>query len=180
MSRKKIFFIVIACFVLLGTSFGITYAYLIANDSAVNEFTIGDNTVKVVEDKYDPPEKLKPGISFTKNPHVKNMSNLPCFVRMRADFSDSAAKDFCEDLNIDRTNWEYDENDGYYYYKKLLQPGEITTELFTEVVVKTYKEDGTPYTDSDMIDFDILVYAESCQHNDHNGSCADDEYKTIW
>lgn len=179
MSKKKIFLIVIACLILVSASFGLTYAYLIANDSVANEFTIGENKIDV-EEEYDPPEKLEPGKVIIKKPSAKNTGNLSCFVRMRAEFSDSAAKELCEELDIDTVNWEYDSSDGYYYYKKLLNPGESTTNLFTKVVIKTEKADGTNLTDADMLDFDILVFAESCQHEDHDGECADNEYKIIW
>lgn len=178
MSKKRIFLIVIACFLVLGMSFGITYAYLIAKDKAVNQFTIGENIIEVYEN-YEPPEKLEPGAKFTKEPYVKNTGNLSCFVRMRADFSNSKAEDFCE-LDIDTTNWELNKDDGYYYYKKILNPNDVTEPLFTTVKIKTTKENNTSYTQADMIDFDILIYAESCQHNDHDGECSSNEYKIVW
>lgn len=179
MSKKKIFLTVIACLLVVSASFGMTYAYLIANDSVSNEFTIGENKIEI-EEEYDPTEKLTPGIEINKKPSVKNTGNLYCYVRMRADFSDSAAKDFCEELVMDTANWEYNSSDGYYYYKKLLAPGDSTTNLFEKIVIKTQKADGTDLTDADMIDFDVLVFAESCQHEDHDGECASGEYKTIW
>lgn len=178
MSKKKIFLLVIACLLIVSASFGATYAFLIANDSVSNEFTIGENKIDVEED-YDPPEKLLPGTVITKKPSVKNTGNLSCFVRMRADFSDSRAREICEELDIDTENWEYDTSDGYYYYKKLLDPGQSTEYLFTKIVIRTEK-DGSELTAADMIDFDVLVFAESCQHEDHDGECADNEYKTIW
>lgn len=174
MTKKRIFLIVLACFLVMTASFGVTYAYLVSADDTVNEFTVGENIIEVTEDKYTPPDELKPGITFDKNPCVKNTGNLPCYVRMRADFSDSTAKDFCELIGLDETNWEYDVNDGYYYYNKLLDPNDSTTELFTQVHIKETKEDGTDYTAEDMIDFDILIYAESCR-DDGSGN-----YKTVW
>lgn len=113
---------------------------------------------------------------FVKKPQVQNDRNLPCFVRMRADFSDSTAKEFCKPLDIS-DKWEFHEDDGYYYYKELLLPGDTTTALFEQVEIKTETEGVSP---SDMIDFDILIYAESCQHNDHEGNCAEKEYYQIW
>lgn len=173
MSKKKIFFMVIACFLVLGMSFGVTYAYLIAKDKAVNQFAMGENTIEIFED-YEPPEKIAPNVQFKKSPYVKNTGNLPCFVRMRADFSNNKAEKFCEPLNIDTVNWEYNSSDGYYYYKKLLNPDSSTSPLFTRVKIKSDSNEN------DMVDFDILIYAESCQHSDHNGNCSNDEYKTVW
>lgn len=173
MRKKKIFLITIASFLLLVCSFGATYAYLYVKSQTVNEFTVGENTIEVHED-YKPPEKLEPGVSFKKEPYVENTGNVSCFVRMRADFSDSKAKDFCKDLDIDTNYWIKDDSDGYYYYNQFLKPGEKTKSLFTTVRIK---EDAK---DLDMIDFDILIYAESCQHKDHDGACSDVEYKTVW
>lgn len=174
MTKKRITIIALSCLLMLTASFGITYAYLIASDSEVNQFKVGENTVEVVEE-YTPPEKLIPGLTIKKAPKVENTGNLPCFVRMRADFSDSKAQEFCMPLEIG-SDWEYDTNDGYYYYKGVLQPDASTQPLFEKVVIKEKKADNTDYTENDMIDFDILVYAESCEQGERSA----DEYKTVW
>lgn len=177
--KKRIIIVALSCILVCASCFGITYAYLIANDNATNTFTIGETEIEVTEE-YEPPEKLEPGIEFTKKPHVTNTGNLPCYVRMRADFSTSVAADFCEPLDIDTENWKYNDTDGYYYYTKLLNPGEETPNLFTTVTLKTTKSDGADYTEADLVEFDILVYAEAVQHTDHDGECAADEYLTVW
>lgn len=169
MSKKRILLIVIACFLMLGASFGITYAYLISDDTEINAFTVGETVIEVEED-YDPPEKLEPGISINKKPWVENTGNLPCFVRMRADFSDSKAEAFCEPLDINTEDWEYNSSDGYYYYNKLLKPGEKTSHLFTQIVIKADSEL------QDMIDFDVPVYAEARQQGEYSA----DEYMKAW
>lgn len=177
--KKKIFIVTLACVLACVSSFGATYAYLIARDEALNKFTIGETEVEITEE-YTPPPKLEPGIEFTKKPMVTNTGNLPCYVRMRADFSTSVAETFCEPLDIDTVNWQYNNTDGYYYYTKLLYPGEKTESLFTTVTLKETKDDGTAYTEADLVEFEILVYAEATQHTDHNGDCAADEYLAIW
>lgn len=175
MTKKRIIIAALSCLLVLTASFGITYAYLIATDSKENQFTVGENTIEVVEE-YVPPQKLEPGLIIEKAPKVENTGNLPCFVRMRADFSDSNAKEFCKPLVIG-SDWEYDESDGYYYYTKVLQPGKSTQSLFETVEIKTHKDsDNTEYTLQDMIDFDILIYAESCEQGEHN----ENDYKTVW
>lgn len=177
--KRKLIAAALACVLVCASCFGITYAYLIAEDNAANAFTIGETEIEISEE-YTPPEKLAPGISFTKKPWITNTGNLPCYVRMRADFSSSIAEEFCEPLDIDTQNWEYNSADGYYYYKKLLNQGEATSPLFTTVTIKDTKSDGTAYTEADMIDFDILIYGEAVQHTDHEGECASDEFKTVW
>ncbi len=171
--RYKIIFICVACILMFGVSFAIAYAFLISNDTAVNDFTIGETNIEINEE-FEPPEELLPGVSFTKKPCVQNTGNLPSYIRVRADFSDNRAKAFCEDLDIDTENWMYDTTDGYYYYKYLVQPNNSTTPLFTTVKIK----DDTPK--ADIISFDILIYAESVQHKDHEGACADNEYQTAF
>ncbi len=169
MSKKRILLVLSACFLMLGVSFGITYSYLISEDTELNAFTVGETVIEVQED-YEPPPELKPGITIKKKPKVKNTGNLPCFVRMRADFSDSKAEEFCQPLNIN-TDWEY-KDDGYYYYKHLLEPDAETSFLFEEIVIKSTAEG---VSENDMIDFDVLVYAEARQQ-----SKPEDDYITVW
>lgn len=177
-----------ACLIVAIASFGVTYAYLTATDSVVNEFKVGENEIEIVEE-FKPPEKLEPGMSFDKMPSVKNTGGLPCFVRIRADFSDSEAEDFCilryvyKENNEEKTlepyntfNWIKDDGDGYYYYKGILEPGKETEPLFTEVFIK--KD-----TKLAMIDFDIIIYAESRQATEADKeACKNDSdyYKTVW
>lgn len=165
---------VVPTVVLVGTlalvaSFGVTYAYLVARDRAVNEFTVGETTIEVVEE-FSPPEKLAPGVTFDKKPSVKNTGNLPCFVRMRADFSTSVAEELCEPLDVDGDHWEYHPEDGYYYYVGVLEVGSQTEPLFTKVELR----DGI--LESEVVDFDILVYAESCEQGDRNP----EDYTKVW
>ncbi len=170
MSKKSILLVLLACFLILGASFGITYSYLISEDTESNAFTAGETVIEVHEE-YEPPPKLEPDTTITKKPKVKNTGNLPCFVRMRADFSDSKAEAFCEPLAIN-ADWEY-KDDGYYYYIKPLMPGAETSYLFEKIVIKSTDEG---VSENDMIDFDVLVYAEARQQ----GEYSDDEYMKAW
>jgi len=167
---KRNIIIGILSFVLIASvSFEVTYSYLIDSAAAANRFVVGENSI-VVEEEFNPPKELEPGISFDKKPKVTNTGNLPCFVRMRADFSDSEAQAICEPLDINTADWLYDSSDGYYYYNKVLQPGESTSPLFTKVTIRDDLDE------SDMKEFDILIYAESIQRGERLAS----EYKTAW
>lgn len=171
MSKKRILLVLSACFLMLGVSFGITYSYLISEDAQQNTFTVGETAVEVHEE-YEPPAELKPGISIKKKPKVENTGNLPCFVRMRADFSDSKAKKLCEPLVIG-ADWQYNDEDGYYYYTKPLMPGTETSCLFEKIVIKAEAEG---VSQSDMMDFDVLIYAEARQQ----GKYSDSDYMKVW
>lgn len=179
--RKRLVIILssVLSLVLFLSAFGITYSFLTDRDSARNKFSIGE-TITTIDEEFTPPKVLTPGTSFTKKPRVENLGNLPCYVRMRADFSDNNMQRYCDELDINTTDWKYDSADGYYYYNKLLEPGEKTSPLFTKVTIKTTLSDGTVLTDAQMKDFEILVYAESQQHIDHSGAHTANEYKEIW
>ena len=151
MGKKKntiiVLLSVLLCVIVLASSFGSTFAYLTDQDIKNNTLTVGETKTEIVEE-FKPPKKLEPGVTFTKKPSVNNIGNLPCYVRMRADFSDSQMKDLCEDLDINTTDWEYDAADGYYYYKLLLEPGKMTSPLFTTVKVRTVDADGQEVTEA--------------------------------
>lgn len=176
--RKRTLIAIVSCILVVAVSFGISYAFLIDKVYVPNSFTVGETTIQVAEE-FTPPDKLEPGIEFTKKPWVVNEGNLPCFVRVQITFSDNKAEEFSS-LDINLTDWEK-QSDGYYYYKKLLKPGEKTTSLFTKVTIKDKKTDGSNYQESDMIDFNLLVYGEAVNHTSHIGTNhPDDEYKTVW
>jgi hypothetical protein len=153
-------------------SFGATYAYLYDWEERVNEFVIGEDEGRVTE-TFVPPTTLVPGIQFDKKAYVENTGNLPMFVRMRVEFSSSKAQEFCEPIVYDTANWQLDP-DGYWYYKSLLMPGELTTALFQQVKIKA------GVTESDLEDFDIIVYAETRPHKDHAGAHPANEWREIW
>lgn len=169
MSKKKIIFAsAAASVIIMASSFGVTYAYLISSDYELNEFIVGENKIEVTEDFQPPstlPENPEP---FTKKPWVVNTGNLPCYVRMRADVSDDSAEcDFYynENKGYNNNDWYYNENDGYYYYTKILEAGSETQALFDKVM----SGKAAP------IDFDILIYAESITAKDEY-----ENYQKAW
>lgn len=170
MKKKKIALILAGCLLIAGASFGASYSYMQASDEAVNEFTIGRNEIEVTEE-YEPPKKLEPGVTFTKKPTVTNTGNIACWVRMRADFSDSEMEKLCEfDIG---SNWTAKQSDGYYYYTEKLEPGATTTSLFAgEKDNIQIKSDDV--TEDKLVNFDILIYAESC------GAEKGDTYEKAW
>lgn len=129
-----------------------------------------DDTVKF--------EKILPGDSIAKEPHVENTGAYPQFVRVLVTFSDAAwweenlpenttLVDLLKD--IDSTKWELDKNPVYgdddtityaYYLKEQLQPGKDVS-LFTKVTIPGV------FTQAQMAEldgsFDIKVVAEAVQ-----------------
>ena len=141
----------LACILCVG---GIS-AYLISQDQKVNQVTVGECKIKVVEE-FTPPEELKPGISFTKDVKAVNLGPNDSYVRIKAVFTDGNMKNYCS-VNYNTTDFDYNEKDWYYYYKNVLKDGEKTPSLFTTVSI------AQDAPQAELKDFDILVYTENYQ-----------------
>lgn len=190
MNKKSIILSCLVCMIVAVCSVGITYALLTDNEEKNNILIVGETKNEITEE-FRPPEKLEPGVTFKKTINITNTGNLPCFARVSINFSSSKAENLCEPLEINNTEWEYNADDGFYYYKYIIEPGKTTSApLLEEVTLKKYTgnivtdENGNEvqeeYTEEDMMDFDIIVYSETVQHEKHSGACADNEYLTVW
>ena len=191
--KKKYLIFLTACLLVVGTSFGVTYAYLTATDQKVNVFKVGENKIEV-EEEFEKPTELSPNQIIKKKPLVRNTGDIPCFVRVRVEFSDSDAAAFCEFMDGEKNvialpegeNWVKGK-DGYYYYTKVLHPGEpvtateanytgsgrkpgdATTPLFSKLHIK----DGV--SPELLIAFNVYVYAESREQKNPS-----DTYDMVW
>lgn len=141
-------------------------AYLADGDTVTNPFEVGGNRIEIIEE-FTPPDELQPGSVITKTVRVKNIGHSPCYVRIKAVFSDSEVGQYCSlDWNLE--DYEYDAEDGYYYYTRAIEPGETTGYLFSTVSVS---EDAPQ---SALTEVSVLVYAESC------GSGSAESYTAAW
>lgn len=144
--------IAMAVFLLLGISSGVVLSYLSGEDALVNEVTAARTDIEVVED-FEPPEILEPGMEIRKVPRIHNLEKSPCYVRVRYEFSSLEAEEICEELEI-LDGWSFRE-DGYYYWKDVLMPGETTGPLFEKVVLRKDAKE------QDLSPFELLIYAEA-------------------
>lgn len=153
MKKKRIILGLLSAF-LAGSSSAGTYAYLTDMDTVGNELSITENEIHI-DEKFDVPEAVEPGSIITKAPAIVNDSGIGVYVRMSVRFSDLSAEACCLPLEIQQ-DWEK-KNDGFYYYSRILAPGERTEPLFQKIKVRedVSKEALPP--------FDVLVYAESVQ-----------------
>src|SRR5699024_11906724 len=71
------------------------------------------------------PSDLIPGNSFVKSPSLKNTGVVNCYVRMLVECSTSEMEQALE-IDWNTTDWTSKQEDGYYYYKKSLSPGETS------------------------------------------------------
>lgn len=172
---------------------GGTFAYFTYWQKLSNSFTVGENTVTVVED-YKPPKEMEVGDNiYKKKVSIKNTGTIPCFVRVSVEFSYSDAEKNSK-ITSDGVNfyhieeyrnhlpeeWIYiDDSDEllgrYYYFTEPLEAGKETPLLFDSVL--THFE-----TAGDIVDYDLIIYAESTQVVDKDGKefTGTDAYKNAW
>lgn len=151
-------------------SIGQTLAYWIAEDKTDNLITTGQLTAKIVEE-YEQNQIVYPGDVIPKAVNVANTGNVDSIIRVKVTKawgqvrengqliidSTLSTENIVIDYNTD--SWFYDANDGYFYYKGVLEPGRTTAEpLFTEFHI-------TNSTDNDFANMhaDIGVKMESVQ-----------------
>lgn len=150
MMKRKI---IAASIAVLGTIIfypSITQALLTDTKVRDNEFTFGNNTISV-EEVFDMPESYKADTSYQKLVTVKNTGSIPCYVRL---FAEPANSEIPVSIEYDDGSWK--KNGDWWYYGKILQPGESTSALFDSVHIGKIDDDKKE-------SFDIIVYSESVQ-----------------
>lgn len=136
----------------MGVGAGVSYAYMTAKDDASNKFRASSVDV-TIEEEFDPPGEITPGEVIKKAPRVHSTSDVDCYVRMAAWFSDSEAEAACEKPVIN-AGWEKG-GDGYYYWQRPLKPGETTGALFDSIRIRQDAGNIPP--------FEIFIYTEAVQ-----------------
>lgn len=149
--NKRMLLMIIALSVNIGCFTAIS-AYFISTDVAHNTMTVGYNTISILEE-FIPPDKLYPGVVIAKKVNIENTGETPCAVRVSVEFSDKDMGQIAE-MDIDEEHWVCKE-DGYYYYKGILDTGGIAHPLFNQILIS---ETASPAV---LKDFDVMVYAES-------------------
>lgn len=130
-------------------------AYLQDKHQRENPFTVGFNETQIIEE-FKKPSHLNPGMVFTKKVFVKNTGDVPCYIRVRI-LPTSNPDAFVFDY--DTENWTQDgsSTESWWYYNSVVQPGEKTGNLITEVSIR---EDLTGESSDNT---QIIVYEESTQ-----------------
>ena len=147
-----IIFCIIVLSIFISTAF---YAYYTYQKSIENTIVLAYNEIQVNE-IYEPPLKMQKGISYKKEPTVKNIGNIDCYVRVKSLLPDSRVEsEITIDYNLN--DYTYNDIDKYYYYNKILKPGETSKPLFTSVTIHSDAKDIV------LDNFDIYIYAESVQ-----------------
>lgn len=132
-----------------------TISYLQDHDGTVNHLSTDSNESEVSE-IFHKPGNLNSGMVISKQVAVTNTGDVPCYVRVRVlPASDPDAYKF--DFNT--TDWTRDGSgeDCFWYYNKVLNPGETTSNLMTTATL-TRDLNGLNTDDAQ-----ILVYEETTQ-----------------
>lgn len=167
MRKIKLRFLTLAIAAILVTVYSqSTLAYYSVTGRAANVVTSGDVQLKIHETTADGsafPEEgvyIIPGMVVSKQVAIENVSDQPFYLRVKMvngiDNSGLSAED-CFSLDIDEENWTY--KDGYYYYKAIVEPKEITPYIFRNVTIVGDKVDNA-YIGSTLM---LTVEAQAVQ-----------------
>jgi len=147
-----------------------TLAYYTTIGLATNVVTSGEIKLMIHEKTADgsdfPAEGVYiiPGDIVSKQVSIENVCDHPFYLRVRlisgSDNQALSAED-CLKMDINTTDWTW--MDGYYYYNHILQPGEFTPALFTEVEIVGSKVDQT-YVGS-TLNLTVRAFAVQSEHN---------------
>ena len=163
----------LCCLAVLATG---TLAYFTAEETAQNVITMGSLKMELVEldekgEPWEDVENIVPGMEVTKEAFVKNTGTVDFYTRVKITktFVPAQGEEKPElntklvRLDINEKYWEPG-NDGFYYYKKPVAPGEETKPLFTTVTFST--EMGNEYQNVQVI-IDLEAQAvQSCNNGD--------------
>lgn len=169
--KKKLLILSLAAICLAITAIG-TLAYFTSEGTAHNVITTGGVEITVQEwadeARTEPFEDLTgvmPNTTVTKIAEIKNTGASDAWVRVKVEKSIKLQGDGTPDtglveLALNTADWT--EKDGYYYYTKVLKPGEVTAPIFTAV---TFKPDmGNEYQNATAT-VDVVAQAVQVANN---------------
>ena len=137
--RAGISVVVVTGFVMLC---GVTVAYSFDTDHAENIFCVGSQVSEVCSE-----EKAETG---TGSVEVENTGTVDCYVRVFAAAADPGSGVDIDGL-INEEGWTERQEDGFFYYRKALAPGERTDSLI----------DGGLHEGA--VDPEFIIYEETVQ-----------------
>ena len=145
MKNKKSLMAIIALVLVLVV--GSTFAYFYTTADFENQFNLGKYNV-VIKEVFEPPEDWAPGDTTPKLITAKNEGQVPAVVRIS--YTETWTDEDGQTINSNDipnnaviinfttpSNWEYDSNDGYYYYKNILDAGDETDSLIQSVTLNS-------------------------------------------
>lgn len=167
--------VLVICLAMLATG---TMAYFVAEETAYSVITTGCLYMDLVQEDADGRPlsaeavvNVVPATAAEQVAYVKNKGTVPFFTRVvvekkitPAEGSDAQLDAALVTLNINEDYWT--EKDGFYFYKRILRPGQATPPLYTEVGFAP--EMGNEYMNARV---EIRVLAQAVQ-SANNGTDA--------
>lgn len=147
-----------------------TLAYYTYMGKATNVVTSGSIRLQIHEKTADgtdfPTEGVFviPGDIVSKRVYVGNVCEHPFYLRVSlvaSSTNEALTPEDCMKLDINTQNWTF--HDGYYYYNRVLQPGEVTEDLFSQVEIVGSRVDQTHV--GSMLGLTVNAYAVQSEHN---------------
>jgi len=148
--KMRLFVIAVCAIVVTFFSQG-TLAYYTTVGTATNVVTSGDIRLIIHETSGDgtpfPKEGvyIVPGQIVSKRVTVENDCSHPFYLRVKLidsiNSTELSSKE-CFDIELNETVWTL-RDDGYIYYNAVLEPGETTAPVFTEVEIVGDKVDNS-------------------------------------
>lgn len=147
-----------------------TYAYFVAEETAYNVITTGALFMDLVEEMEDgkpwPEEGIKdviPCMEVGKVVYVENRGSVPFFTRIQKETIVTPGPGVTAELtdeyiSVDINTESWIEQGDFYYYYRILQPGERTEPLFTKVSFAP--EMGNEYQNATV---EVYVLAQAVQ-----------------
>ena len=147
-----------------------TLAYYTTIGRATNVVTSGSLQMQIIEksgDGSDFPEEgvyIIPGDIVSKQVSVRNICDAPFYLRVKlihGSTNEALNPEECLRMDINTAEWTL--VDGYYYFNRILQPGESTSNLFTQVEIVGSQVDQTHV--GSMLSITVDAQAVQSQNN---------------
>lgn len=144
--KKKLFILALLVICLSIVAYG-TLAYFTTEDTATNVITTGNIRIALHQwrlteegdrEVFTSPIQVLPGVEVSKIVEVENTGGHPAWIRVSVDKAMELAEGITGEADLGLISFDinteyWTELDGFYYYNAVLQPGEVTQPLFTQV-----------------------------------------------
>ncbi len=140
-SRKS--FIALCCLILI-VSIGVTFALFFSNTSRENIYDLGNFNV-VTSETFESPSSWMPGDKINKTITATNNGDISAVFRVKyvERWEDANGNDITSSVSpntvtinyANENQWYYNSDDGYYYYKNVLKPGDTSGSIISGVTL---------------------------------------------
>ena len=147
-----------------------TLAYYTTVGKATNVVTSGDIQLQIHEKTADGSEfptegvYVIPGDIVSKRVSVANVCDQPFYLRVKlvsSSTNEALTPEECLKMDINTDDWTF--VDGFYYFNRILQPGETTPLLFSQVEIVGSKVDQTHV--GSALSLTVNAYAVQSENN---------------